>query len=258
MASERILRPGRDISPVETHRAGRRRHHADELTGQRRLAGAGGADHAEHFAGIDPERDAAQDRLVAALRCKGQCLDREAPRRARQGQVRIAYRRGGEQIMNALVGAARRDHVAPGADHLLDRLQGTAEQDARREHRADCCEALDHQIGAEPENDGLHRQAQKLDDALHRGGAVACVDLPLEHPVAVAPPALQQAAHHAHRLHHLPVAQAHLGEGVVSRRRLVRLGQRRADQPLVDQRHHDQDGGREKGKKRRGSDAARR
>ena len=45
------------------------------------------------------------------------------------------------------------------------------------------------------------------------------IDLPLEHPVAVATPALQQAGHHAHGLHHLGVAQAHLGEAVVARRR---------------------------------------
>ena len=110
------------------------------------------------------------------LPCGAKVSASTARRPVGRGKARFGSRTGAasEQIMNALVGAARRDHVAPGADHLLDRLQGTAEQDARREHRADRCEALDHQIGAEPENDGLHRQAQKLDDALHRGGAIAC------------------------------------------------------------------------------------
>ena len=60
--------------------------------------------------------------------------------------------------------------------------------------------------------------------------------LPLEHAVAVAAPALQQARHHAHRLHHLGVAQAHFGEGVIARRRLAGLGDRALHAPLAEHR----------------------
>ena len=78
-----------------------------------------------------------------------------------------------KQVPDAQQGAARRDQVAPDADHLLDRLQRAAEQDGGREHCADGRQPLDDQIGAEPEDQRLHRQPQELDQALHGRGAVA-------------------------------------------------------------------------------------
>ena len=47
-------------------------------------------------------------------------------------------------------------------------------------------------------------------------------------------PALQQAGHHAHGPHHLGVAQAHVGEGVVARRRGTRLRHRALHAPLAE------------------------
>jgi len=67
-------------------------------------------------------------------------------------------------------------------------LQGAAEQQAGGEHRAGGHRALDHQIGAEPQDHRLHRQAQEADDALHVGRTVARHDLTLQCAVAVAGP----------------------------------------------------------------------
>ena len=154
--------------------------------------------------------------------------------------------------------AARRDEVAPGSDDLLDRLQRAAEQDAGGKHRTDRGKPLDHQIGAKAEDQRLHRKPQEADHALHGGGAIARGDLALEHPVAIAAPAPQQAVGHAHGAHHLGVAQAHFGEAVVARGRLVGFRQRRPDEPFVEQRHQDEKNRAPQRKRAERRDAARR
>ena len=158
-----------------------------------------------------------------------------------------------QEVPDAQPGAARRDQAAPDADRLLDRLQRAAEQDVRRKHYADGRHLIDDQIGAEPENERLHRETQEFDQALHGGGAVACHYLSVEHAEAVPAPALQKAVGHAHRPNHLGVAQAHLGEAVVPRRRLVGFRQGPAHEPLVGERHQQQQHGaaqREEAEKR--------
>ena len=90
----------------------------------------------------------------------------------------------------------------------------------------------------------------------HGGGAVAGDGLPLEHAVAVAAPAPEQAVDHAHGAHHLGVAQAHLGEVVVAAGGVVGLGERVAHEPLVGQRHDDQHHRRAERERRRGAGGA--
>jgi hypothetical protein len=70
--------------------------------------------------------------------------------------------------------------------------------------------------------------------------AIACDDLPLERPIAVATPALQQAGHHAHGLQHLGVAQTHVGEGVVARGGRARFGHRPLNAPLAEHGERDE------------------
>ena len=53
---------GEGALAVEVDAAGGRRPEADDQPRQRRLAGAGGADDAEHLAALDLERDVAQER----------------------------------------------------------------------------------------------------------------------------------------------------------------------------------------------------
>ena len=172
--------------------------------------------------------------LRAAGNAVDQAFDRQPAGRPRQRQRGIAHRIGGEQRLDPLKGAARRNHVAPGADDLLDRLQRATEQNAGGEHGTDRGQPLDHEIGAEPEDERLHGEAQKADHAGIVRRAIARDDLPLERAAAVAVPALQQAGHHAHGLHHLGVAQAHVGEGVVARRRRACLGHRALHAPLAE------------------------
>ncbi len=65
MRAELLARPGRHVRAVEPHHAGRRLPDADDEPRERRLSRRARADQAERLAGLEPERDAAQDRLVA-------------------------------------------------------------------------------------------------------------------------------------------------------------------------------------------------
>jgi len=90
-----------------------------------------------------------------------QALDRQPPGRPRQREGGVGRRIAGEQRPQAQKGTARRNHVAPGTDDLLDRLQCATEQDAGGEHRPDRAQPLDDEIGAEPEDERLHGKAKK-------------------------------------------------------------------------------------------------
>ncbi len=69
---------------------------SDERTKQRRLAGAGRAEDAEHFTGARREIDPAKDRLVAAYDPEGLASDRGSARRDRSTLV---IGRGGGRIV---------------------------------------------------------------------------------------------------------------------------------------------------------------
>ena len=62
----------------------------------------------------------------------------------------------------------------------------------------------------------------------------------LEHAVAILAPAACHAVGHRHGADDLGVAHVRLGEAVVARRRGIGLGERRLDQPFVDERQGDQ------------------
>ena len=239
MLTERRPCPVRDVRSIEAHRAGGGAEHADNVARQRGLAGAGRTDNAQHFARLDPEYHAAQDRLGTERRHECQGFNRKTAFRSRQRKTGFARRAGRQKLADAQECRPRRDKVAPGPDDLLDRLQGASEQDAGGKHGADGGKSFDDQIGAKAEDDRLHRKPQETDDALQGGGAIAGDDLALDHADAITAPPLQQAVGHAHRAHHLGVAQAHFGEAVVARSRLVGLGDRPPDDPFVDERHHD-------------------
>ena len=68
MTAERFARPDRDIGAVEAHRPGGGASTPTIWRASVDLPAPGRADHAQHFAGLDPEADAAQDRRVG---CRG-------------------------------------------------------------------------------------------------------------------------------------------------------------------------------------------
>ena len=92
----------------------------------------------KHLAGVDAERHAAQDRpgwLAAATKVRPSTERCPSGR----GNVRPASRAGlsRQQLTDPEKRATRRDKVAPGADNLLDRLQGPPKQNAGGKHGSD-------------------------------------------------------------------------------------------------------------------------
>src|SRR5205085_2939319 len=240
MLAERGPRPDGDVRSIEAYRSRRRPVHAHKVARQRGFAGARWADDPQHFTRLDAKRYTAQDRLGAERRYKAQAFDQNTPVGPRQQKSSFARWIGSQKLADSKKSPTRRNEVAPGSDNLLNRLQRSTKQNAGCKHGTDGRKPLDHQIGPKSKDDRLHREPQKTDDALHGRGAVACGDLALKHSVAVAAPAPQQAVGHAHRAHYLGVAQAHLGEAVVARRRLARFRKRWLDDPFIEQRHRDQ------------------
>src|SRR5437764_12647078 len=108
-------------------------------------------------------------------------------------------------------GSTGRNEIAPRADDLLNRLERATQQNARGKHRSYRRITLDHEVCAESENQGLHREPQKTDDALHPGSTITRSDLPLQHAAAVMSPPAQQALSHAHGTHDAGVPPAHPG-----------------------------------------------
>src|SRR5262249_45752085 len=106
MAAERLARPLRHVGAVETDRAGAGPQHADDMPGQRRLAGAGRPDDAERLARLEPEIDAAEERLRVAGGSVAEVLDDELASRAGEGERAVARRVGEKERLYATEGPA--------------------------------------------------------------------------------------------------------------------------------------------------------
>ncbi len=175
ITAERLARPGRNVGAIEPHRARGRPQHADDMRASVDFPAPDGPMMPSASPGSMPKRDIAQDRLVELPGVN--VVERFRPTggpSASAASALLRRRAGKQQVADAVEGAARRDKAAPLPDDLFDRLQRPPEQDACREHRADCRHAARSRDRRRAQDERLHRHAQELDHALHGGGAVAC------------------------------------------------------------------------------------
>ena len=91
--SEPLARPGRDVGAVQAHHAGSRLPDADDQARERRLARRARTDQRERLAGLERERDAAQDRFFRTLKREDHALDLHRARGHRQLGARLGLRR---------------------------------------------------------------------------------------------------------------------------------------------------------------------
>ena len=164
MAGEALGVPGGVVGLIQTDLAGVGLHGPGDDAGQRRLAGAGGADDAQALAGLEREGDVAQQRVLAALGADTDAFQRQQARRGRQeGAGAVLVAGGGEEVHETGPGGSGLDDAVPGADDQFDRLDGPAEQDGGGDDGAGGNLALDRQPGAGAERERLEDQAQEFD-----------------------------------------------------------------------------------------------
>ncbi|MNZ83096.1 hypothetical protein D3C78_1018160 [compost metagenome] len=234
--------PTEDIGTVQTHLAMRGRPDPQQRPGQSRLARTARADEADRLASRDPESEPADHRLLGAGRRDHQGLGGEFALGRRQ---RHALGLGGDlhqQLVQALVLGARRGKALPRADHQIDRRQSPAQQDGTGDHQTGTDLLLERQIGSQPQDQRLHQQAEGLGQRRDRTRAIAGQPLQGQHPVVLRLPAPTELRQHAHRLHHLGVAQVLVGERRGGQVLLVRLLQHAIGQALVGPGQHHQHG----------------
>ncbi len=145
-----------------------------------------------------------------------------------------------EQGPIANPGAAGRHQGAPLADGLLDWVERAPEKHHCREHDAGGRRAGDHEKRSDAEHERLHCKPQKLDQACHAARTVARGNVTVEGLIPVSAPSPDQSLGHSHRTNDIGIPEAHVREVVAPGCRLLRLGQRLPDQPLIQKREHDE------------------
>ena len=146
-----------------------------------------------------------------------------------------------QQLVQAPIGAACADKIAPGADQLLDRGERAPHQDRGGDHRAGRQAILDHQIRAQPQDQRLHADAHELGNRPDHAGAVAGPGLQRQHAVVHLAPALAQRRQHAQGMDHFRIHQLVIGKLVGFHRHGVGIGQQFFGGPLHQKSHRQQD-----------------
>ncbi len=113
-----------------------------------------------------------------------QGLDPDALAGGRQGDAQPLVRERGEEGLEASPALPGRHERLPVCHRQLDRRQGPGDQDRARDHDAARRLALDHEVGADAEHQGLQGEPQHLGHGAEPAGDVR--HAPLGHEVALA------------------------------------------------------------------------
>ena len=104
MGPELVAIPLVDIGTVQSYGAGQCRPYPHQHPGQRRLAGARSAQHAQYLAGVEAETDLVQGRQPLARRRGTDLLEAHPPLGRRQCHAVLHCRMFAKQAVQALVG----------------------------------------------------------------------------------------------------------------------------------------------------------
>ena len=240
--AELVLVPVIDIRAVQPHLADRGRPDADQQPRQGGFARAARADDAQHVARRNRKVQVFQHRHRRAGRRRRDRFHRNLAERFLQRHAGLARRIFGEQLVQALVGAACAAPAFPDADQLFDRTQRPAHQDRGDDHHAGGDLVFQHQQGAVTKNQRLqgypHELGQRADDA----GLFAGFRLQLQEAAVQLEPARHQVGQHAHRFDHFRIAQVVGGQVAGFDRHRVGFRQGLFRHGFVDVGQHDQHG----------------
>ena len=139
----------------------------------------------------------------------------------------------GEQFDQALPARPRLHQGGPGPDQLLDRHDGTAQQDRGGDDRAGRHLTLDHQEGGEPEGGRLQGQTHELDRAGIATAGQLGLGLGVGRGAAPFQLAVDDGAAHAQRLNDFGLAGQGLLGGIGRVAGTARTAQARPGVPLV-------------------------
>ena len=246
--AEHVGRPLVQRRAVDADLAAERLPDADQRADQRRLAGAGGSDHAEAVAGLQRKGHVRNDHALIAGRGDDHALDRETARWVLQQRLRRPFRHFLQQAVEAMPALPCGDETLPVRDREIDRRQRARGQDRARDDDAGGRLLVDHEIGADAEHRGLQHHPHHLGHGAEAAGDVARVLVAGEIFFVGFVPALVEPARHAHRDQHLGIAAACGGEIVAPRGQGHRLARRLARHVFGDQRQpHQEDGADQRG-----------
>jgi hypothetical protein len=164
--------------------------------------------------GVRRRRDAAQQHRALAGRAHGHLLQGQGPGRGRQLGAGHLQARRREQLDQVVQRAARLADHAPGADQLLDRLQGAAHQHRGGDDRARRDLLVDRQPGAQAQGRRLQEHAGELGGRRIAAAGELGLGRQVQAAAAVGQLPLAQGAAHAQGAHDLAVGGGGFLRGV--------------------------------------------
>ncbi len=138
-----------DLGLIQAHRATHGRPYADQRAGQRRFTAGAGADNRKHFALVQAEIDAPQNRLRSTGRPDIQLFQAHRAGRRRQRHAWAIARVLAKELGQTLVAQASGIELFPGADGNFHGGQGTPQQQRHGDHHARRQLAFKHQQRAQ-------------------------------------------------------------------------------------------------------------
>src|SRR6185437_16689184 len=127
---------------------------------------------------------------------------------------RVADRKGLEQVLEAVEGRPERDDSLPLADNLLDRCEGTAHDDRRRQYGSGRDFPIDGKPCSDTKKGDLHREPGEFHQRMKRSAPLGGGTMDCDMRILGAGPAVEHNITHAETTDYLTVAQRGGGKTV--------------------------------------------